>query len=72
MRQLINGGGTTADLDDSVRPVSDEHFIVPTVDLVTWMVSSFSKKDYVVVKMDVEGAEFPILKNLMAKGKLQF
>ncbi|GJN08137.1 hypothetical protein PR202_ga26029 [Eleusine coracana subsp. coracana] len=31
---------------------------VPAFDLAEWMTRTFSEQDYVVVKMDVEGAEF--------------
>ena len=35
-----------------------------TVDVVTWMATSFRTSDFVVLKMDVEGAEYPIFEKL--------
>lgn len=39
---------------------------VPVVDVAAWMGSSFSRADFVVVKMDVEGAEHEIVPRLIA------
>jgi len=36
---------------------------VPMVDVAEWIIQSFSPNDHVLVKMDIEGAEFGILQN---------
>jgi hypothetical protein len=43
---------------------------VRTVDVVTWMATSFRTSDFVVLKMDVEGAEYPIFEKLAQIGKV--
>eukprot|EP00927_Polykrikos_kofoidii_P045171 TRINITY_DN39066_c0_g1_i1.p1 TRINITY_DN39066_c0_g1~~TRINITY_DN39066_c0_g1_i1.p1 ORF type:complete len:365 (-),score=43.18 TRINITY_DN39066_c0_g1_i1:177-1196(-) len=39
------------------------------VDVVSWMIQNFRKEDYVILKIDAEGAEHPILGDLLDKGK---
>jgi len=43
---------------------------VIAADTVSWMVNNFREDDYVVLKMDVEGAEFGILHGLYKANKL--
>ena len=49
--QMLRGGTTAA--GGSHQP----QFDVPTIDVVQWMRASFSEDDFVILKMDVEGAE---------------
>ena len=41
-------------------------FDVPLIDVVDWMRASFTRDDFVVLKMDVEGAEIDIVPKLLA------
>jgi hypothetical protein len=41
--------------------------VVPMVDVVAWMLKSFSNRDYVFVKMAIEGAEQGILRRLLSE-----
>lgn len=75
MIQLLIGGvvttGDSADWTKS-RGGADTTFPVArvrTIDLVGWISRSFSERDNVVVKMDVEGAEHAILPELVRQGK---
>jgi len=43
---------------------------LPIVDVVTWIAESFRPEDWVVLKMDIEGAEFNILPELIERGGL--
>ncbi|XP_072020740.1 uncharacterized protein [Amphiura filiformis] len=45
----------------AVRPT------IPTIDLSRWIRENTNKEDYVIFKLDVEGAEFDILKKMMAE-----
>jgi len=38
---------------------------VPTIGLGKWLVESFDESDYVIVKIDVEGAEFAVVESLI-------
>lgn len=43
---------------------------VPTLDFGRWLRQTVQSHDYVAVKMDIEGAEFPLLDHLLATGVL--
>mmetsp|Transcript_8252 Transcript_8252/g.19408 ORF Transcript_8252/g.19408 Transcript_8252/m.19408 type:complete len:379 (+) Transcript_8252:37-1173(+) len=43
---------------------------VSVTDVVSWIMRNFSPHDYVILKMDAEGAEFPILEGLYRAGQL--
>eukprot|EP00928_Gymnodinium_smaydae_P009251 TRINITY_DN13421_c0_g1_i1.p1 TRINITY_DN13421_c0_g1~~TRINITY_DN13421_c0_g1_i1.p1 ORF type:complete len:340 (-),score=65.28 TRINITY_DN13421_c0_g1_i1:174-1193(-) len=60
--QMIRGGALDNDSEG-------EQTDVPLVDVVSWLISNFSEDDYIVVKVDIEGGEFPILNALIDKGK---
>eukprot|EP00403_Amphidinium_massartii_P029627 CAMPEP_0178404212 /NCGR_PEP_ID=MMETSP0689_2-20121128/17764_1 /TAXON_ID=160604 /ORGANISM="Amphidinium massartii, Strain CS-259" /LENGTH=285 /DNA_ID=CAMNT_0020025183 /DNA_START=205 /DNA_END=1062 /DNA_ORIENTATION=- len=60
--QAIRGGAAITNSKSAMSVIS--------TDVVSWMVENFSEDDYVVVKMDVEGAEFDILDSLQRAGKL--
>lgn len=62
--QLI--GGVT-----SVNIGKWQAYTVPVVDIVTWMRKYFSKDDFIVLKMDIEGAEFPILNEMLDNNDIQ-
>lgn len=40
---------------------------VPVVDIVTWLLESFTEEDTVILKMDVEGAEHDIIPKLLTQ-----
>ena len=42
-----------------------ERFVALTVDFVTWLEKSFTPSDYVVLKMDIEGAERTIVERML-------
>jgi len=46
----------------------EEKHVVPSIDLVWWLRTSFRLEDYVVLKLDVEGAEQEIVPALAASG----
>ena len=58
----ITGGGLGGAVEDS--------YLVNVVDVVEWIGSSFDKRDHIILKMDIEGAEHSIL-NAMVQGLLQ-
>lgn len=45
---------------------------VPSFDMASWMREHLSPTEDVVVKMDIEGAEFPVLRRLMQDGVAQW
>jgi hypothetical protein len=56
--QMIRGGAH----DEAVGNVMN----VTMIDFPEWLVANFAKEDYIIVKMDIEGAEFGILSDLLS------
>ena len=46
--------------------------VVETVDLSNWIMEEFSKEDYIVLKLDVEGSEYAILDKMIADGSIKY
>lgn len=44
---------------DTINPL-----VVPTVDLSAWLINNVEKRDYVILKLDIEGAEYDVLDKL--------
>ncbi|WP_204017580.1 FkbM family methyltransferase [Sphaerimonospora thailandensis] len=43
---------------------------VPAIDFSAWLRRTVTPDDHVVVKMDIEGAEYPVLRKLVADGTI--
>ena len=41
---------------------------IPVIDLAQWIVDTFTKDDYIIFKLDVEGAEYEILRKMLDNG----
>ncbi|XP_070546195.1 uncharacterized protein [Ptychodera flava] len=54
-------------LDGGKRKLS-RHDVIPTVDLSQWIQRNVNKEDYVIFKLDVEGAEYGILRKMLTDG----
>jgi len=45
---------------------------VGCIDFSKWIVDNFSKKDYIILKIDVEGAEWEVLPKMMRDGSIDY
>ena len=45
---------------------------VESVDFGNWIRSRFSRDDHVVVKLDIEGAEYEVLDKMLSDGSIAF
>ncbi|MBL7131558.1 MAG: FkbM family methyltransferase [Candidatus Omnitrophica bacterium] len=45
---------------------------VPCVDFSKWILSNFMKSDYIILKMDIEGAEYAVLKKMINEGSIKY
>jgi FkbM family methyltransferase len=43
---------------------------VPCFDLSTWISNNFTTEDYIILKLDIEGAEYQVLPKLIADGTI--
>ncbi len=65
----MNGGGNVVGIDYGAPR---HRFTVPILRLSRWIKDSFSKDDYIYIKMDIEGMEFLLLQDLIKTGCLQY
>ncbi|XP_070549578.1 uncharacterized protein [Ptychodera flava] len=63
---FVSGKERTAK-DGGSRRLS-RHDVIPTVDLSQWIQRNVDKNDYVIFKLDVEGAEYGILRKMLKDG----
>jgi len=69
-RKRLNLSGN--DLSSSFyNHIGDSHIVVDTFDFSSWLRAHFSGDDYIVVKMNIEGAEFPILSKMIADDTIE-
>lgn len=53
------------------QQIDYEHPIrVDCIDFSTWLANTASPRDHVIVKMDIEGAEYPVLRRMAEAGTL--
>jgi FkbM family methyltransferase len=64
---LLAGHTRNAAKVDYSRPVAIE-----CIDFSRWIRRNFSRRDYLVVKMDIEGAEYAILEKMLADGTIDY
>jgi len=64
---LLRGHVKNAAEVDYARPVT-----VECLDFSQWIKNNFSKRDRLVLKMDVEGAEYPVLEKMITDGSIDY
>ena len=57
---------TTGNLD-KVNPIE-----VECVDLDKWIKGNFNKTDFIVLKLDIEGAEYKVLPHMIKNGSIDY
>jgi len=58
---------------DSLNNLREDHSIeIPCFDLSTWISESFDKNDYLVLKLDIEGAEYEVLNKMIEDGTIEY
>lgn len=50
----------------------DNPITVESVDISRWVVENFSKDDYIIMKMDIEGAEYEVLPKMIEDGSIDY
>ena len=50
-----------------------EHpLIVQGIDFSSWIMENFSKDDHIIIKMDIEGAEYQVLPKMITDGSVEY
>jgi len=44
----------------------------PCIDFSKWILDNFQKNDYIVLKMDIEGAEYEVLPKMLKDGSMEY
>lgn len=52
--------------------IKDKPLVVRCIDFCKWIRENFSKQDYIIIKMNIEGAEYPILKKMIKDGSIEY
>tara|TARA_R110001592_G_scaffold161118_5_gene393625 strand:- start:1745 stop:2362 length:618 start_codon:yes stop_codon:yes gene_type:complete len=56
---------------DSLNNLREEHSIkIPCFDLSTWISETFDDNDYLILKLDIEGAEYEVLNKMIEEGTI--
>ena len=56
---------------DSLNNLRKDHSIkIPCFDLSTWISESFDESDYLILKLDIEGAEYEVLNKMIEDGTI--
>ncbi|XP_070549594.1 uncharacterized protein [Ptychodera flava] len=58
------------DKEDGGSRKLSKHDVIPTIDLSQWIQQNINKEDYVIFKLDVEGAEYGILRKMLKDGTM--
>jgi FkbM family methyltransferase len=65
-------GGTSISKDYLIGRLMNEQIEVRSIDFSAWLGRTVDANDFVVVKMDIEGAEYDVLEKLIADDHLRF
>jgi FkbM family methyltransferase len=52
--------------------VKDRPLKVQCIDFSKWIIDNFSKDDFIIVKIDIEGAEYKVLDKMMADKSIEY
>lgn len=60
-------------LGEKINDVKDENIFIniPCVDLSSWIKNTFTEDDYVILKLDIEGAEYEVLNKMINDGSIK-
>jgi len=66
-----NVKGSTIFLDYAIDEGIVKTTKVPCIDLSAWIMAKFDPDDYIILKMNIEGAEYPVLEKMANDGSLR-
>ncbi len=67
------GPGSTLRADKTTGNIKDDKFIyVKVIDFAKYLKENFEEEDEIVLKINIEGAEYSLFKHLMASGAIRY
>ncbi len=64
--------GSSLLLESKLNNLNEKIYIeVPCVDLSSWILNTFTENDYVILKLDIEGAEYEVLNKMINDGSIK-
>lgn len=56
---------------NNLNNLRDDHYLeVPCFDLSSWITDCFNEDDYIILKLDIEGAEYEVLNKMIEDGSI--
>lgn len=71
-RERLKAGGTLMPKKKSGRLDKKNPITVKTIDFSQWVARTLSKDDYIILKMDIEGAEYQVLSKMIKDGVFSY
>jgi len=68
----VSPAGSTLLKDKTTWKVSKTPIKIPCVDFNKWMMKNFKPEDYIILKMNIEGAEYEVLEALLQSRTLSW
>jgi len=56
----------------SCKPDFAHPIQVQSIDFSKWIIDNFSKEDHIILKMDIEGAEYDVLEKMITDGSINY
>lgn len=75
-----DGGSCVTELKDKIHDTAErdllykwhENVKVESIDISQWILDNFSKDDFIVLKMDIEGSEYQVLPKMIKDGSIGY
>ncbi len=69
-----NGGGASSVIEGKAMAggFQDRRLTVPCMDLSRWLRREFLREDYIILKMDIEGAEYAVLEKMIQDRSIDY
>lgn len=74
-KKLYIGNGEGSSLYGSKRTDNiqrDKYETVECIDFAKWIIDTFDKDDCIILKMDIEGAEYKVLNKMITTGAIEY
>lgn len=69
---IFRDGGTLIKEKMSGNLDKNNPILVETIDFSMWVIKNFSVEDYIILKMDIEGAEYKVISKMIKDGSFSY